>query len=168
MTNYRKWIGTGMLLGLALGLAWIAPLSASRGAQPGGQAGAVTPEGIPAYHSQLPDGPLPATLAPSRFEQPQIQNAYAIAARIKKTLYQQPCYCHCDRSQGHGSLLDCFVSRHGAGCDICMLETFYASEQLKAGKTAAQIRDGIVRGDWQKVDVTKYQRVLPTGRTGKS
>ena len=27
-----------------------------------------------------------------------------------------------------------------------------------AGKTPAQIRDGIIRGDWQKVDLAKYQK----------
>jgi hypothetical protein len=98
---------------------------------------------------------------PEFFSDPLVQNAYAVAARIKKTLYQQPCYCHCDRSQGHGSLLDCFASKHGAGCNICMSESFYASEQLRKGKTAAQIRAGIVQGEWQSVDLAKYQKPLP-------
>lgn len=154
MNTYRKLTGMGMLLGFALGLAWIPQVAASRAAQLGGAA-------IPSYHSQVPDGPLPMTVDPSRFQEPQVQNAYAIAGRIKKTLYQQPCYCHCDRSQGHGSLLDCFVSAHGADCEICMRETFYASEQLRNGKTAAQIREGIVRGEWERVDVSKYQQALP-------
>jgi hypothetical protein len=29
-------------------------------------------------------------------------------------LAQQPCYCYCD-GYGHGSLLDCYASYHGAG-----------------------------------------------------
>ena len=121
---------------------------------------------VPAFHSDVPDGPLPTTLGAKQFTEPLVQNAYAIAARIKKTLYQQPCYCHCDRSQGHGSLLDCFVGRHGAGCDTCIREAFYSYEQTRKGKTAAQIRDGIIHGEWEKVNVAKYQTAyLPPANT---
>jgi Protein of unknown function with PCYCGC motif len=117
-------------------------------------------EPIPAFHAQAPKAELPATMSPSLFTEVAVQNAYVIAARIKKTLYQEPCYCHCDQSQGHGSLLDCYVSRHASGCDICMREDFYAYEQLAKGKTGAQIREAIVKGEWQSVDVTKYQKPL--------
>jgi hypothetical protein len=34
-----------------------------------------------------------------------------------------------------------------------MKELFYTYEQHKAGKTAAQIRAGIIRGEWEKVDL---------------
>jgi len=51
---------------------------------------------------------------PALFTEPIVQNAYAVAAKIKNILYQQPCYCHCDRSHGHTSLLDCFASKHGS------------------------------------------------------
>lgn len=100
-------------------------------------------------------------MAPSLFPTPVVQNAYTIAAKIKKTLYQQPCYCHCDRSQGHTSLLDCFASRHGAGCNICLYEDLYSYEQTRKGKTAAQIRAGIMKGEWKSVDAAKYQKPLP-------
>ena len=115
-------------------------------------------EPVPAFHAQPPEGQLPPTMEPSIYSDKLIFNAYAVAARVKKVLYQEPCYCHCDRSNGHGSLLDCFASRHGAGCDTCIKEAFYAYEQTHKGKTPAQIRDGIVRGDWQKVDLAKYQK----------
>jgi hypothetical protein len=118
-------------------------------------------EPTPAFHSQVPPGKLPDTMDPALFSDVIVQNAYAVAARVKKTLYQQPCYCHCDRSQGHASLLDCFASKHGAGCGVCMREAFYSYEQSRKGKTAAQIREGIERGDWQQVDVSKYQTPLP-------
>ena len=98
---------------------------------------------------------------PDLFTDPVVQNAYTVAARIKKTLYREPCYCHCDRSQGHGSLLDCFASKHGAGCNICIAEDLYTYEQSLKGKTAAQIRAGIIKGEWQSVDFTKYQTPLP-------
>jgi hypothetical protein len=99
---------------------------------------------------------------PDLFPDPVVQNAYAAAAKIKKTLYQQPCYCHCDRSQGHTSLLDCFASRHGAGCNICIYEDFYSYELSRKGKTAAQIRAGIIKGEWKSVDATQYQKPITT------
>jgi Protein of unknown function with PCYCGC motif len=112
---------------------------------------------VPAFHNEAPAGALPATMSPDNFSDPVVQNAYALAAHVKKVLYQQPCYCHCDRSQGHESLLDCFVSKHGAGCETCVREDLYAYEQTHKGKTPAQIRAGIIQGEWQSVDISKYQ-----------
>jgi hypothetical protein len=117
-------------------------------------------EPTPAFHAHAPQGGLPPTMAASLFSDTQTANAYAIASRIKKVLYQQPCYCHCDRSQGHGSLLDCYVSRHATGCDICQKENFYAYEQTHKSRTPAQIREGIMRGEWEKVDAAKYAKSL--------
>jgi hypothetical protein len=112
---------------------------------------------VPAYHNEVPAGPMPATLAPETFTEATVQNAYALAAKIKKVLYQQPCYCYCDRHAGHGSLLDCYTGKHAAECGVCLREGLYAYEQTKKGKTAAQIREGIEKGDWKTVDMTKYQ-----------
>jgi len=120
-----------------------------------------TPEPVPAFHDAPPTGALPETLSPSLFSDPLAQNAYTLAARVKKVLYQQPCYCHCDRSQGHGSLLDCFTGHHAAVCGTCEREAFYSYEQTQKGKTPAQIRGGIERGDWEKLDISKYQTLLP-------
>ena len=114
-------------------------------------------EAVPAHHSQAPTEALPDTLDPARFENPVVKNAYALGGKVKRVLYQQPCYCHCDRSQGHGSLLDCFTSTHGATCNICIGEALYSFEQTRKGKTPAQIRDGIEKGEWQKIDGNKYQ-----------
>ena len=115
-------------------------------------------EPVPAFHAQPPTGELPPTIEPSIFSEKLIFNAYVVAGRVKKVLYQQPCYCHCDRHSGHGSLLDCFVGRHGSECDICEKEVFYSYEQTHRGKTPAQIRAGIIRGDWQKVELAKYEK----------
>jgi len=155
MFQSKKWIGSAVLCGLAMALLFLPEYAASGTAQSGAK------EPVPAYHDQAPVGALAATMSPEFFTEPGVQNAYTVAARIKKILYQQPCYCHCDRSVGHGSLLDCFASKHGSVCNICMSEDFYAYEQLKKGKTAGQIRAGIIRGDWQTVDLTKYAAPLP-------
>jgi len=115
-------------------------------------------EPVPAFHAQPPTGELPPTIEPSMFSEKLIFNAYVVAGRVKKVLYQQPCYCHCDRHSGHASLLDCFIGRHGSECDICQKEVFYSYEQTHRGKTSAQIRAGIIRGDWQKVELAKYEK----------
>ena len=150
-----------ILFGLALALTFIPLTATSRPSQEGNAPSSAADDAVPAYHAQTPKGDLPETMKPESFPDPLVQNAYAVAAKIKKTLYQQPCYCHCDRSQGHGSLLDCFASKHGAGCNICINEDFYSYEQSRKGKTAAQIRASIIKGEWQSVDLTKYQQPLP-------
>jgi hypothetical protein len=150
-------VGVVSLVSLALVLTAIPQRASSRMAQQAtGDA-----EPIPAFHSQVPAGPLPAILSPDTFTDTVVQNAYALAARVKKVLYQQPCYCHCDRSQGHGSLLDCFAGKHGAECGVCIREGLYSYEQTRKGKTPAQIREGIERGEWRQVDLTKYQTPIP-------
>ena len=84
------------------------------------------------------------------------QNTYAIAARIKSVLYQQPCYCHCDQQVGHQSLLDCFVDAHASVCTICKKEAVFAYDQTKKGKSPAKIREGIIKGEWEKIDSARY------------
>jgi hypothetical protein len=143
-----------ILFGVALALLLLPQKSSSHAQSDAGDA-------TPAFHAQPPTGPLPSTMSPDTFSEPIVQNAYTVAARVKKVLYQEPCYCHCDRSQGHTSLLDCFVSKHGSGCQICVREDLYSYEQSRKGKTPAQIRDGIISGEWESVDVTKYQTPLP-------
>ncbi|MGB8493852.1 MAG: CYCXC family (seleno)protein [Candidatus Acidiferrum sp.] len=158
MRHFAKFLTCSALLLIAAALL-LGPQFASSQAPPmPGMQHVSTDEPVPAYHAQPAQGELPPTMEPSLFTDKLIFNAYVVAGRVKKVLYQQPCYCHCDRSQGHGSLLDCFVSRHGSGCDICMKEAFYSYEQTRRGKKPEQIREGIMRGDWQKVDVAKYQR----------
>jgi len=46
---------------------------------------------------------------------------------------------------GHKSLLDCFASKHGSGCGTCIYEDFYTFEQSGKGKSAAEIRAGIIK-----------------------
>ncbi len=153
MNRHRKVAAFGGLLALAAFGVLVTP----RGVAGGGQNEAKSNEPTPAYHSQVPAGTLPQTMDPSSLQNPVVQNAYVLAAKVKRILYQQPCYCHCDRSIGHQSLLDCFVSKHASVCDVCVREGIYAYEQTQKKKTAAQIRAGIERGEWQQVDLSKYE-----------
>jgi hypothetical protein len=161
MVVNQKFLGGAILFGFALGLALVPQQAASKLAQDATSPQSAADEAVPAFHAQAPREELPATMDPELFTDPVVQHAYAVAARIKKVLYQQPCYCHCDRSQGHKSLLDCFASKHGSGCGTCIYEDFYAFEQSGKGKSAAQIRAGIVKGEWKSVDATKYKQPLP-------
>ncbi len=156
-----RFLSAAGLFGFALGLVLIPQRAASKSPQGANSPQSAAAELVPAYHAQAPQGALPATLDPELFPDPLAQNAYAVAAKIKMTLYQQPCYCHCDRSQGHGSLLDCFASKHGSQCGTCIYEDLYAFEQSRKRKSAAQIRAGIIKGEWKSVDAAEYQKPLP-------
>ncbi len=79
-------------------------------------------------------------------------HAYELAAKIQTVIYQLPCYCYCDR-MGHKSLHSCFEGTHGAQCTTCMKELYYAYQMTKQNKTAAQIRKGIIAGEWRQVDL---------------
>jgi hypothetical protein len=84
---------------------------------------------------------------------PYQTHAYELAARIPNVIHQQPCYCYCDRGMGHTSLHSCFSGTHGAQCGTCLKELYYAYALHKQGKTARQIRAGIVKGDWKQIDL---------------
>ena len=115
---------------------------------------------VPAHHNAPPAKgaqvppllPAPERWGPS-FKHPVQVRAYEVADKIPNVLYQQPCYCHCDRSVGHKSLHSCFESTHAAHCDACMKEAVYAYGMSRQGKTPAQIRDGIIRGEWEKINL---------------
>jgi hypothetical protein len=149
MKNLGKYAGVLALIAFSAALMVLSPFASSQ---------SKTEEPVPAFHAEPPAGELPPTMEPSIYSDKLVFNAYVVAGRSKKVLYQQPCYCHCDRGHGHGSLLDCFVGRHGSGCDICQKEAFYAYEQTRKGKTPKQIRESIMRGDWQKVELAKYEK----------
>jgi hypothetical protein len=112
--------------------------------------------GIPSYHAYALKPPFPATLDPKQFPDALNRNVYGLAAKIRPVLYQQPCYCYCDRHAGHKSLLDCFASTHGTECDICQKEAVLSYQLTQKGKTPEQIRTAIIRGDWRAVNLSLY------------
>jgi hypothetical protein len=112
--------------------------------------------GIPSYHAFALKPPFPATLDPKQFPDALNRNVYALAAKVRPVLYQQPCYCYCDRHEGHKSLLDCFVGTHGSICDVCQKEAVLSYQLTQKGKTPAQIRAAIIRGDWRAVNLSPF------------
>ncbi|MGB2602957.1 MAG: CYCXC family (seleno)protein [Candidatus Sulfotelmatobacter sp.] len=115
--------------------------------------------GIPAYNAgppakgtKLPDILTKDQLWGADAQYPYQTHAYDLAAKIPVVLHQQPCYCYCDR-MGHNSLHSCFENTHGARCATCLKELYYSYQQHRKGKTAAQIRAGIIKGDWKTIDL---------------
>ena len=113
---------------------------------------------VPAYNSAPPPKghKLPPILPQEQLLgpefQPYVAHAYELAAKIPGTLYQQPCYCYCDR-MGHNSLHSCYESDHAAHCGACLKELYFSYVQHRKGKSARQIRQAIIRGEWQKFDL---------------
>jgi len=114
---------------------------------------------VPAYNSGPPPTgtKLPPILAKEQLwgenaQYPFQTHAYELASRIPTVLHQQPCYCYCDR-MGHNSLHSCFENAHGAQCATCLKEVYYSYTEHEKHKTAAQIRRGIIKGEWKQVNL---------------
>jgi Protein of unknown function with PCYCGC motif len=115
--------------------------------------------GTPAYNAGPPPKgtKLPPILGKDQLwgadaQNPYQTHAYDLAAKIPAVLHQQPCYCYCDR-MGHNSLHSCFETTHGAQCSTCLKELYYSYQQYQKGKTATQIRAGIIKGEWKQIDL---------------
>lgn len=108
---------------------------------------------VPSYFASAEAAqPYPAIVSPDKFWQPVVVRAYQVAREMPGTLAQQPCYCFCYRI-GHRGLLDCFASDHGSACSVCIQEALLAERMQKEGRSAPQIREAIIRGDWRSVEL---------------
>jgi hypothetical protein len=151
MTTFqRKYLYRGLTLAflflvtLSVSAEWVAPQEDA---------------GIPAYNAAPPPKgtKLPAILTKADLWGDDAANshqthAYELAAKIPNVIHQQPCYCYCDR-MGHNSLHSCFETTHGARCSTCLKELYYSYQQHQKGKSAAEIRAGIIGGDWKQIDL---------------
>ena len=147
-----------LLLGFLVALTLAVSSPWTMYAQP--QAPAPEQERVPAFNPTPPPNgtELPPILGKGQLwgnndQYPSQSHAYELAAKIPNVIYQQPCYCYCDRGMGHKSLHSCFEGTHGAQCSTCMKELYYAYQMNKQHKTAAQIRKGIIAGEWKTVDL---------------
>jgi len=114
--------------------------------------------GPPAKGQKLPPILGPEQLWGANAQNPYQTHAYELAARIPVVLHQQPCYCYCDR-MGHNSLHSCFEKTHGAQCATCLKELYYSYTMHKQGKSAAEIRKGIIRGEWKQVNLVESSSI---------
>lgn len=147
----RVWF-CSFLSSIALVLAGCAASPKVQDSHANHQASANPTPRIPAHFNNSEEAkPLPAVLDPKQFSDPVIVAAYGYAKDNPEIFAQQPCYCYCDSGIGHRSLLDCYASDHSVGCALCLKEGLLVHKLLAEGKTSAEIRDLIVRGDWQNV-----------------
>jgi len=70
----------------------------------------------------------------------QVKAGYAAAKEIPEICAKLFCYCGCDLTDCHGSLLDCFTSDHGVDCHVCQEESILALKLHKKGKSLADIQ----------------------------
>lgn len=75
--------------------------------------------------------------------EPEVADVYEMARQIPDVIDGIYCYCDCHKHYGHRSLLSCFESEHGSGCDVCMQEVVMAYRMHQQGKTLQQIRAAI-------------------------
>jgi Protein of unknown function with PCYCGC motif len=164
MTGKHLAIATALIFTLVgSGLAQLRPVLYANADASGGQMQmdmSGMDDGVPSYHAYALKPPFPATMDPKQFPDALSRNVYALAAKIKPVLYQQPCYCYCDRHAGHKSLLDCYVDKHGTECEICQKEAVLSYQLTQKGKTPPQIRAAIIKGDWKSVNLNPYMTGL--------
>jgi len=113
---------------VALAVAWLLPRSAQAAAHPDPRPG-ITAANV-----------LPASLVPNT---PGALEAYEAARRAPQVLDGVYCHCNCSKHFNHRSLLTCFETEHGSGCDICMGEAMLATQLAARGSTLDQIRKAI-------------------------
>jgi hypothetical protein len=81
-------------------------------------------------------------ISPDKFSGP-IAAGYRAAQKTKDICSKLFCYCGCDMTDEHTSLLDCFTSMHGVDCAICQEEAIIALQMKNQGKTLGQIQQTI-------------------------
>lgn len=82
-------------------------------------------------------------LDPEQFKDPTqilIKKGYLAAKTVPDICAKLFCYCGCDITDKHSSLLDCFTSDHGVGCPICIEEALIALAMHKKGKAICDIQ----------------------------
>jgi hypothetical protein len=110
-----------------------------------------------AYHEHPPTEPLPPTIDPEPFKDKRPAFvSYWIAAQIRDLLYQEPCYCPCNKQAAHKSLLDCFSSRHGYICVTCQKQAIFCYERHNLGDDAKKIRERMAKYEWWEVNLKEY------------
>jgi hypothetical protein len=70
----------------------------------------------------------------------EVTAAYSVARRRPDLLKQLPCHCGCQLSPlSHSSNLDCFKTKHGESCFICVRTAIQADRMATEGKSIEEI-----------------------------
>jgi hypothetical protein len=71
---------------------------------------------------------------------------YASAKMIPEICAKLFCYCGCDITDNHNSLLDCYTSMHGVDCHICQEEASLALRLHRDGVSMEEIQRRVDEG----------------------
>lgn len=125
---------------LLLAIAAIAGLGAgicgSASAEPAG------PPNAPAKAADSKEENLLPVLPPEQFFGPAAMG-YAAAKGCPYVCNHLFCYCGCDITDKHKSLLDCFTGTHGADCHICQEEAMVALRMNRNDDSLSAIQKAI-------------------------
>lgn len=78
-------------------------------------------------------------LSPDRFPYP-MRMGYESAQKHPEVIKKLFCYCGCDKAENHESLMDCYVSNHGAYCEICLEEAIKADDMCGKKRSVREIQ----------------------------
>lgn len=81
-------------------------------------------------------------LDPSRFFGAAAMG-YASAKACPEIVSRLFCYCGCDISDSHNSLVDCFTTIHGVDCHICQEEAVMALKMLRENASLSDIQKAV-------------------------
>lgn len=84
----------------------------------------------------------PAVLDPSKFFG-NARAGYMAAKEAPDVCAQLFCYCGCDLTDEHKTLLDCFTSDHGVDCHICQEEALVGLKMKRQGKSMTEIQKAV-------------------------
>lgn len=147
----RRAIIFGSSLAGILALAYLWPMVANSSGANGGARGAMCVAGhcccagrAEAVTLAADESEGASTLDPKQFVGP-VREAYTFAGKNPALLAQLHCYCGCDRTLGHQSLLDCYRGTHASVCEICIQSALMAKQLSKQDSPVEQIREAIRR-----------------------
>jgi hypothetical protein len=128
MNSGAKTIFGGLAIALAIGgiFAWSEWSEITQASE--------TPHAIP--------GVSKTVLPPGQFFG-QAAVGYQAAQQCPEIIEKLFCYCGCDETDQHTTLLDCFTTTHGADCQICTDEAVIAAQMKKQGKSIAEIQQAV-------------------------
>lgn len=81
-------------------------------------------------------------LAADKFTYP-MKLGYDAAQKHPDVINHLFCYCGCDLTDAHSTLMDCYTSNHGAYCEICLEEAIQAREMRDKHASLSSIQKGI-------------------------
>jgi len=120
---------------------------------------------------------LPQTakvLSPEKFVG-KVSLGYKAAQTIPEICSNLFCYCGCDLTDNHTSLLDCFTCEHGMDCDVCLDEAILAMNKKEQGKSLSDIQKSVEQDfaslyPWDKPSAAliKYRTTHKIGHTDGS